>query len=203
MTNHPLPSPRALEGRFVRLQPFSEALRSAVKQALDCDSEGWAVMATNGGGEGFDGWWAEAMSEAAKGARQPYAIQRLDDGRVMGTSSFLALRPAHGGVEIGATFLHPEARTGFVNPESKRLMLTHAFDGGLFGAPAERVEIMVDARNLRSRAAVLKLGAVQEGMLRKHKLTWTGHLRDTVAFSILADEWPTVRDGLDARLAAA
>jgi RimJ/RimL family protein N-acetyltransferase len=81
-------------------------------------------------------------------------------------------------------------------------MLAHAFEGGLFGEPANRVEIMVDLRNLRSQAAVAKLGAVREGVLRRHKVTWTGHLRDTVAFSIIAEEWPDVRARLDARLAA-
>ena len=80
---------------------------------------------------------------------------------------------------------------------AKRLLLGHAFDSG-----AHRVQFRVDAINARSRAAVLKLGAVQEGIQRHDKVTWTGRIRDTVHFSILAEEWPAVRERLDARIAA-
>ena len=85
-----------------------------------------------------------------------------------------------------------------MNPECKRLLLQHAFDHG-----ALRVELVTDALNARSRAAIAKLGAVEEGVLRAHKVTWTGRVRDTVMFSILASEWPAVRERLDARIAAA
>ena len=84
-----------------------------------------------------------------------------------------------------------------INPAAKRLLLGHAF-----GAGARRVQFKVDALNARSRAAVLKLGAVQEGILRQDRVTWTGRVRDTVFFSVLAAEWPKVREGLDRRLAA-
>jgi RimJ/RimL family protein N-acetyltransferase len=84
-----------------------------------------------------------------------------------------------------------------VNPAAKRLLMAHAFESGV-----RRVQYKVDAINARSRAAVLKLGAIQEGILRQDRVTWTGRVRDTVVFSILADEWPAVRDRLDARLAA-
>jgi len=202
MDVQPLPSPAPLEGRFVRLEPYDEAVRHEVQAALDGDLEAWSLFSRPGFGPHFDAWWSDAKESAAKGAALPFAIRRLSDARVVGTTSFLNLRPRDGGVEIGATFLNAEARAGAVNPAAKRLLLAHAFSGGLFGAPAHRVELMVDARNLRSQAAVLKLGAVREGVLRKHKLTWTGHLRDTVALSITADEWPAVRARLDARLDA-
>ena len=113
----------------------------------------------------------------------------------MGTSSFRGLRYEHRGVEIGSTFLHPDVRSGPVNLESKLLMLTHAFDAG-----AIRVEFLVDERNSRSQAAVLKLGARQEGVLRKHMITWTGHVRDTAIFSIVDFDWPGVRERLEFRL---
>ena len=99
-------------------------------------------------------------------------------------------------MEIGGTYYHPDHRGGAVNPAAKRLMLDHAFAAG-----ARRVQLNVDAINHRSRAAVLKLGAVQEGILRQNRVVWTGRIRDTVVFSILAAEWPAVRAGLDARLA--
>jgi N-acetyltransferase len=87
-------------------------------------------------------------------------------------------------------------RGGFVNPEAKMLMLDHAFASG-----AVRVQFRVDSRNQRSQAAMTKLGAVREGMLRRDRLTWTGYIRDTVVFSILDDEWPAVKLRLEQRLA--
>ena len=107
------------------------------------------------------------------------------------------LRPAARGLEVGTTFIHPDARGGPVNPESKRLLLEHAFASGIV-----RAEFMVDVRNVRSLAAVAKLGAVREGVLRRHKITWTGHIRDTAVHSITDLEWPQARACLDARLAA-
>ena len=120
------------------------------------------------------------------------------DGRIVGTTSYLNIRREHRGCEIGSTFYEPQARGGPVNPECKRLMLANAFDQG-----ALRVDIVTDARNLRSQAAIAKLGAVREAVLRRHKITWTGHIRDTVVFAVTDLDWPQVRDRLDRRLAAA
>jgi RimJ/RimL family protein N-acetyltransferase len=186
-----------LIGRVVRLDPITEADREGVRELLDRDEDHWRINLTQGSGEGFDAWWAGAMQGAAKSGWITYAMRRHGETAVVGTSSYLNVEPAHGVVEIGATFLHPDVRGGAVNPEAKRLMLAHAFDVG-----ARRVAFSVDARYARSRAAVLKLGAQQEGVLRRHRTTWTGHVRDTVVFSITDLDWPAVRDGLDARLAA-
>ena len=131
----------------------------------------------------------------ASGSWISFAVRRLSDGRVVGTSSYIDIRKAHQVVEIGATFLHPDVRSSMINPEAKRLMLAHAFDAG-----AHRVEILTDLRNQRSQAAIAKLGAVREGVLRRHKVTWTGYVRDTVMFAVTDLDWPGVKDGLDARL---
>jgi RimJ/RimL family protein N-acetyltransferase len=120
----------------------------------------------------------------------------LADGEVVGMSSYLNIDRANAVTEIGGTYYRPDVRGGAVNPAAKRLLLTHAFDGG-----ARRVQFKVDALNARSRAAVLRLGAAQEGILRQDRVTWTGRIRDTAVFSILAEEWPKVRATLDARLA--
>jgi RimJ/RimL family protein N-acetyltransferase len=184
-----------LEGRFVRLEPFAVHLRDEVRAALDGDADTWAIMASNARGEAFEGWWAAALRDLRAGERLPYAIRRLADGRIVGTSSYMGLRPADRGLEIGSTFLHPDARRGPVNPESKRLMLAHAFAAGII-----RAEFMIDRRNARSQAAVAKLGAKAEGVLRRNRVTWTGHIRDTAVFSITDLDWPAVREGLDARL---
>jgi len=183
-----------LEGRFVRLEPFCEPLKEEVRAAVDCDAETWAIMPVTAMGEAFEAWWAGSLHARATDSL-PYTIRRLADGRVVGVSSYLMGFAAQDGVEIGSTFLHPEARGGAVNPEAKLLLMEHAFASG-----AVRVQLKVDSRNKRSQAAVTKLGAVREGVLRQDRRTWTGYMRDTVYFSVLAAEWPAVRDGLERRL---
>lgn len=187
--------PKLLKGRHVRLEPITPDHRDEMRSAIDCDPEAWEIMSVNGCGEGFGDWWTGIVREVEKGERIGYAIRQLSDKRVVGTTSFLNVRKAHKGVEIGSTFLHPDVRRGPVNPESKRLLLAQAFDAG-----AIRVEFMIDERNARSQAAVEKLGATKEGSLRNHKITWTGHVRDTVVMSICDFDWPAVRDRLDFRL---
>jgi RimJ/RimL family protein N-acetyltransferase len=186
---------RPLEGRYVRLEPIVHEHRDELRAALDVDPEAWELVAINGAADGFDDWWDIVLTAKRRGERITYAIRELETDRVVGTSSFRNLRYAHRGVEIGSTFLHPDVRSGPVNPESKLLMLSHAF-----GAGAIRVEFLVDERNSRSQAAVLKLGATQEGVLRKHMITWTGHIRDTAIFSIVDYDWPAVKQRLEFRL---
>jgi RimJ/RimL family protein N-acetyltransferase len=125
-----------------------------------------------------------------------YAIRRSSDSQVVGMSSYYTALASQGGVEIGTSFLRPDVRGGVINSESKLLMLNHAFTSG-----ALRVQFRVDTRNLRSQAAVSKLGAVREGVLRRDRLTWTGYVRDTVYFSIVNDEWPAIKERLEACLA--
>jgi N-acetyltransferase len=184
-----------LPGRFVRLEPFAAALKEEVRAAVDCDPETWQIMAACAFGDRFEDYWTTACN-APPSERMPYAIRRLADSRVVGVSSFYLGLANQGGIEIGSSFLHPDARGGAVNPEAKLLMLGHAFAAG-----AARVQFRVDTRNLRSQAAVASLGAVREGVLRRDRLTWTGYLRDTVFFSILSSEWPAVKSRLEARLA--
>ena len=185
-----------LQDRFVRLEPFTEALKDEVRAALDCDSASWDIMVGAAYGPHFDGWWASAIKAMGQGTRVAYAVRRLSDEAVVGTTSLYEIRPEHRRCEIGSTFYRPEARGGPVNPACKRLLFAHAFDAG-----AVRVEIVTDAVNQASQAAIRKLGARDEGVLRKHKITWTGRVRDTAQFAVLDEDWPMVRDRLDARLA--
>jgi N-acetyltransferase len=185
---------KTLEGRFVRLEPFEQCLKEAVRAAIDCDPDTWAIMPINPMGEGFEQYWSVACG-APLNERLAYAIRRRSDGRVVGMSSYYTSLASQGGVEIGTSFLHPDVRGGRTNPETKLLMLSHAFACG-----AVRVQFRVDTRNLRSQAAVAKLGAVKEGVLRRDRLTWTGYIRDTVYFSILDHEWPDVKLRLEQRL---
>jgi len=128
--------------------------------------------------------------------RVVYAI-RLLDGTLVGTSLLLEIDLANESVHLGATLYGRRWWGTAVNPESKLLLLTHCFDDCGFG----RVKIQTDARNVRSQAAIAKLGAQREGVLRRHVRREDGTFRDTVVYSILADEWPDVRAGLHARLA--
>lgn len=187
---------RTLENRWVRLEPFIPALEAEVRAALNCDAASWDVMVGAAYGPHFGGWWASVLKAMEAGTRIAYAVRRLEDGAVVGTSSLYEINPPYRRCEVGSTFYRPEARGGVVNPACKRLLLAHAFDAG-----AVRVEIVTDAINPRSQAAILKLGAKPEGVLRKHKITFTGRPRDTAMFAILDDDWPEVRARLDARLA--
>ena len=186
-----------LENRFVRLEPLSEALEGEVRAALDCDAASWDIMVAAGYGLHFYGWWRSALRAMEQGTRIAWAVRRLSDGAVVGTTSLYEIKPDYRRCESGSTFYRPEARGGPVNPSCKRLLLGHAFDSG-----AVRVEIITDAINPGSQAAIRKLGARDEGVLRKHKITFRGRIRDTAQFAVLDDDWPEVRTRLDARLAA-
>lgn len=190
-------APVTLENRFVRLEPLAEIHREGLRAACAADADVWSALYPYSMiGEGFDTAWTRLTGpDAAAGRTLAFAV--LVDGVCTGVSCYLNIAGADNTVEIGGTYYAPGARGGAVNPAAKHLLLGHAFASG-----AMRVQLNVDGINARSRAAVLKLGAIQEGILRQNRITWTGRVRDTVVFSILAEEWPAVRDGLDARLAA-
>jgi RimJ/RimL family protein N-acetyltransferase len=183
-----------LTGKFLRLQPFAPELKAEVRSAVDCDPDTWAIMPVNPMGDGFDAYWSVACG-APPGQRMAYAIRRRSDDRVIGMSSYYTELLSQRGVSIGTSFLHPSVRGGPANPEAKLLMLDHAF-----GCGAVRVQFKVDTRNRRSQAAMAKLGAVREGVLRRDRLTWTGYIRDTVVFSILDHEWPQLKARLQQRI---
>ncbi|WP_372782334.1 GNAT family N-acetyltransferase [Phenylobacterium sp.] len=187
--------PKALENRFVRLEPLSEAHREDLRAACAADPGTWTELYPYSMlGDAFDASWSRMSRDVEAGRLLPFAV--MADGRCQGMTCYIAPDAANGVVEVGGTYYAPDFRGGAVNPAAKRLMLGNAFEAG-----CNRAVFRVDAINARSRAAVLKLGAVQEGILRHDRITWTGRVRDTVVFSVLADEWPAVRDGLDARLA--
>ena len=184
-----------LENAFVRLEPMAEGHREGLRLACNADQRIWTELYPfSWANEHFEPTWSKLMADQAAGATQAYAV--LVGGEVVGITTFYAIEAANAVVEVGGTYYRPDQRGGATNPAAKRLMMGHAF-----GCGARRVVYRVDALNARSRAAVTKLGATQEGILRQDRLTWTGRIRDTVIFSILQDEWPEVRKRLDARLA--
>lgn len=185
-----------LQNGYVRLEPFNDANKAEVQRALDHDPEAWHGMVGAAYGRYFEPWWSAAVTAVDSGSRIAFAVRRLSDDQVVGTTSLYEIRPEHMRCEIGSTFYIPSARGGLVNPASKLLLLEHAFAHGMV-----RVEIITDAENTASQAAIRKLGATYEGTLRQHKRTWTGRMRDTVQFAILKDEeWPAVRANLLSRL---
>ena len=190
-------APIVLENAWVRLEPYADAIEDEVRLALNVDPESWAVMAGTAHGDHFEAFWRAARRDMAAGTKVAYAVRRVADGSVVGTTSLYEINAQHRRCEIGATFYRPEARGGAVNPACKRLLLEHAFGSG-----AVRVEILTDAINARSRAAIERLGARFEGVLGNHKITWTGRVRDTALYAVLDRDWPGVRAGLDVRLAA-
>lgn len=171
----------------VRLVPLAEADREALRAACAEDREIWQIYSFTMLGDAFDGWWARHILPQADWRMFTIHWQ----GKVVGMTGYAADARHPGVVEVGCTYIAPGARGTVLNPTAKWLILSHLFATGF-----HRVEFRVDDRNGRSQAAVLKLGARREGVLRRHKLTHLGFLRDTHVFAILDTEWPEVEAAL-------
>jgi RimJ/RimL family protein N-acetyltransferase len=168
-----------MTGDNCRALLFTEAHREALKAACAEDGEIWQLYANNFGPDGFD---ASIDLYTSNPRNRTFVLYDGED--LAGMSSLLGIDEARGVLEIGGTYYRPHLRgTGF-NLRVKGMMLERAFSSGI-----RRVEFRVDKRNLRSQAAMKKLGAVREGVMRADRITWTGHVRDTVLFAILKDEW--------------
>jgi N-acetyltransferase len=187
-----------LEGRAVRLEPL-EARHEEPLWAASRDPETWRWLsvlqpATR---EEWHAYVGAALANAAAGVELPFATVLRADGRAVGSTRFLALRPEHRSIEIGWTWLHPSAWGSGANTEAKLLLLRDAFER----LGCRRVELKTDALNVRSRRALEALPAWFEGIHRKHMLVRGGENRDTAWYSVLDDEWPEVRASLERRLA--
>lgn len=184
-----------LTGRHVRLEPLAEAHREPLRAAAD-DVRIWRYTITVARGPGFDEWFDEALAARAAGTRVPFAVRWLADDALVGSTSYLDVVPRHRRVEIGSTWYRPDCWGTAVNPECKFLLLAHAFD--VLGV--NRVALITDRLNERSQAAIAKLGAVREGVLRAHMVVQGGRVRDSVVFALTAAEWPATRAHLIARI---
>lgn len=138
-----------------------------------------------------------ALVGRADGRELPFATVERSSARVVGSTRYLNIEPAHRRLEIGYTWIAPPWQQTAINTEAKLLMMEHAFER----LGATRVEFKTDALNEKSRRALLGIGAVEEGILRSHMIVQGGRLRDSAYYSVIATDWPAVRDHLAARLA--
>jgi RimJ/RimL family protein N-acetyltransferase len=175
---------KAMAAGEIRLEPLADTHRDALRVACAEDPEIWPIYATSWDPDHFDETFDKVI-----GLERWYRFAILSDGVLVGMSCYINVDAERGALEIGNTYYVPKMRgTGF-NRRVKDLMISRAIDCGF-----RRIEFKVDSRNARSQAAMAKLGAVREGVLRADRITWTGHVRDTVLFSILAGEWENGRD---------
>ncbi|MGW1893440.1 GNAT family N-acetyltransferase [Streptomyces sp. NPDC002004] len=214
-----MPAPLVLTGRTARLEPLTTHHAEALAEAGAEDRTTYAFTPVPHGLEAAHSYIDHALAEQAAGRILPFAVINAADGRVVGSTRFLELDywqgpmvwPSVPGVpygdpvtavpdaaEIGNTWLAPRAQGTGINTEAKLLMLRHAFEA--WGV--RRISFRADARNLRSRAAIERLGATCEGIRRAHSRGLDGAVRSTAFYSILDEEWPAVRDIIELRIAA-
>jgi RimJ/RimL family protein N-acetyltransferase len=200
--------PFTLTGRHVVLEPLTAAHADALLAAADVDRSSFGYTLVPADLDTMRGYIESLLTAARSDTAVPFVQRLAGSGEVVGCTRFLDLRwwsgrPTPDEAEIGGTWLRADVQRTAVNTEAKLLLLSHAFEVW----KVHRVAICTDARNERSRTAIARLGAQFEGVLRNHRpaaghAVPPGSARDTAVFSIVASEWPTVREGLRARLIA-
>ena len=186
--------PPALIGSRVTLRPMQRRDREGLLHAAS-DGELWTMRVTSvPNEETVDAWIDRAITGRETGTMLPYVTMVGEE--IVGSTRFWKLDQQNRTVEIGHTWIARRWQRSFVNSEAKLLMLAYAFDD----LGMNRVQFQTHAQNDRSRAAILRLGAVEEGLLRKERIMPDGHVRDTLVFSIIDDDWPMVRARLEAAL---
>lgn len=191
-------SPVTLEGSIVRLEPLRRDHAELFWQVAHNDLEDifrWIPYPMKLR-EDFDRLVEKAFQEQDRGESIVFATVERGSGRTVGSTRFMNIDRANRRVEIGSTWIARAWQRTAVNTEAKFLMLRHAFE--VWGCV--RVELKTDALNEKSRNAILRIGAKEEGTLRRHVVIWTGRIRDSVYFSILDDEWPAAKARLEARI---
>jgi RimJ/RimL family protein N-acetyltransferase len=194
-----------LRGRHVELVPLAAEHAAELLAAATVDRSSYGFTEVPGDADHTDRYIANLLAKAAGGTDMPFAQRRVADGRIVGCTRYLEIRrwrgrPEPDEVEIGGTWLGAEAQRTAINTEAKYLLLSHAFETiGVW-----RVAICTDARNERSRTAILRIGATFEGVLRNHRMRYNTprpEPRDSAVYSITDDEWPAVKQLLEQRLA--
>jgi N-acetyltransferase len=190
-----LRDPITLQNAFVRLEPLSPEHADDLAAATAGLEHAWYTSVPSPDGVAAE--IAQRLAWHEDGSMNPWAVRRLDTGKAIGMTTFCSIDQPNRHVEIGHTWIAVEAQRTAVNTAAKLLLLGHAFER----CDAIAVEFRTHWHNLQSRAAIARLGAKQDGVLRNHRIGPDGSLRDTVVFSILPHEWSAVRLGLESRLA--
>jgi len=191
------PRPLVLEGDCVRLEPLATRHADGLREAIadgGLDALWFTVVP---GADAVPSWIDDALAQQAGGRALPFAVCRRRDGRVLGSTRFMNVEPVQRRLEIGTTFYSGSVQRSALNTECKRLLLQHAFES----LACLAVEFRTHWFNQRSREAIARLGAKQDGVLRNHQRLPDGSLRDTVVFSIIDSEWPAVKRHLTFRQA--
>jgi RimJ/RimL family protein N-acetyltransferase len=190
--------PVILEGERVRMEPLSMAHHADLCEA-GLHEQLWKLIPTLvSTPEDMKNYIQTALDEQEKGISLPFATVEKASGKAIGSTRFGNIDASNKRAEIGWTWISPAWQRTYVNTEAKYLMLKHAFETW----DCNRVELKTDALNERSRNAILRLGATQEGIFRQHVITYSGRLRDSVYFGIINTEWPEVKARLEEKLAA-
>jgi RimJ/RimL family protein N-acetyltransferase len=185
-----------LFGAHVRLEPMRREHAGALLDAGSA-AEVWSFMPARASTpESMERWLGRALEQERLGREYPFVVRRGSDDRIIGSTRYLDVQEEDRTTEIGWTWYEPASWGTAVNPEAKYLLLRHAFEDW----HAIRVALKTDVRNLRSQAAITKLGAVYEGTLRNQRIRPDGTYRDTPVYSIIEEEWPAVKRSLEARL---
>ena len=196
MTGRAWVEPVTLEGTHVRLEPMSlDHLAGLTQVGLDAEIWRWMPMFVQSP-QDMRTLIEEALVEAEAGTMVPFTTIELATGKPVGSTRYLSIVPQHRRLEIGWTWLAPAWQHSAVNTEAKLLMLQHAFEK----LGALRVEFKTDALNEKSREALLKIGAVEEGVFRHHMVMPGGRRRDSAYYSVIEEEWPRVHQHLSTRL---
>jgi len=184
-----------LQGEVIHLEPLTPEHAPALWRLADPEIFTWVLeWPRDDSFEAFEEWLRTRVIEAP--ASLSFAITLAATGQPVGVTGYLEIRPPHLGLEIGRTWIARAHQGSKVNPESKYLLLRHAFEE----LGAARVQFKTDLNNLHSQREIEKLGATREGVLRSYQMRSNGVLRDTVIYSVLRHEWPQVKAGLAARL---
>jgi RimJ/RimL family protein N-acetyltransferase len=188
--------PITLTGKHIRLEPMRPEHATALLEAGRA-AEIWEWMPSRPvNPETVAGWLKKAMQAESTGREYPFIVSLVSSRRLVGSTRYLDVQEDDRNVEIGWTWYAPDTWGGIVNPEAKYLLMRHAFDD--WGAI--RVALKTDIRNVHSQAAIKKLGAKYEGLLRNQRIRPDGSYRDTVVFSITEREWPAVKSRLEQRI---
>ena len=199
MTKEMLVAPVTLEGQHVQLEPLRrEHLAGLAEVGLDPELWRWIPTAVRTSEE-MAAYIESALQEQERGVSLPFVVVEKATGRAIGSTRYGNIERAHHRVEIGWTWVARDWQRTAVNTEAKYLLLRHAFES----LGCVRVELKTDSLNERSRAAILRIGAKEEGIFRNHMITSSGRIRHTVYFSIIDSEWPGVKAHLEAKLNSA